>query len=248
MSIIIPGASNTNGIFVTGHDGDGHGDGHGYNRGNYGYNNGFNGYNNNNFDSHLYDSIHNVDTRVVEQGSDTRDKVSTVDTRVLEQGSNTRDKISNVDTRVLQEGSVTRERLSHFETNVINNLNRSTYDTLLSVEKTAAAGQNATQRVGDSVLVAIERSRAEVALSGQINAAKIELLAAQNFARVELLASQNFSATQAALAECCCELKELVKAEASAGRELARDIEARQVRDELQDAKLALALSKNGPK
>jgi len=142
------------------------------------------------------------------------------------------DSVHATDTRVLEQGSVTRERMTHAEGNLINNVNRVGFDTSLAVEKTAAAGQNTTQRVGDSVLVSIERSRAEVALSGQINAAKMELLAAQNF-----------SAVTAALAACCCELKELIKSEAGAGRDLARDVEARAIRDELADLKLKSALS-----
>lgn len=142
------------------------------------------------------------------------------------------DSIHATDTRVLEQGSITRENIGHVEGNLVNNINRVGYDTSLAVEKTASAGQNAIQRVGDSVLVAIERSRAEVALSGQINSAKQELLAAQNFAAIS-----------AALAACCCELKELIKSEGSAGRDLARDIEARQVRDELADFKLKSALA-----
>lgn len=183
-SIVIPGATNPNGVFVTGHEGH---EGHRYR-------------DNHHFNDHAHNAIHNA--------------------------------VHNVDTRVLEQGSGTREKISHAENNLLNNVNRVGYDTSLAVEKTAAANQNSTQRVGDSVLVAIERSRAEVALSGQINSAKMELLAAQNFA-----------ATQAALAACCCELKELIKSEASSSRELARDVESRQLRDELQDAKLKAALA-----
>lgn len=146
--------------------------------------------------------------------------------------SHTKDSVHRVDTHVLEQGSATRQALCHAESNLVNNINKGNYDTTLAIDKNGSAGQIATQRVGDSVLVAIERSRAEITLSSQVIGAKQELLAAQNAASIA-----------AALAACCCELKELARAEGSASRELARDIEARQVRDELQDAKLKAALA-----
>lgn len=81
--------------------------------------------------------------------------------------------------------------------------------------------------------VEIQKSRAEILLNQKIDSAKNELLAAQNHA-----------ALSAALAACCCEIKELVRAEVSQTRELVRDLDHQKTRDELSELKMQMLLAK----
>lgn len=66
--------------------------------------------------------------------------------------------------------------------------------------------------------------------------ADTQLDAARNTAALQLTAAQNAAKLSAELADCCCEVKELVRAEAGTTRELIRDGETQRLRDALAAA------------
>lgn len=136
------------------------------------------------------------------------------------------------------------ERITDAEQNVINIINQSKYDTAIAIEKVSAANLVTQEKIGAANQLTVEKISAATQLAIEKSRAEIQLQASIVGSKNELLAAQNFAAVLAELAKCCCEMKELVRSEGSAGRELAREIEARAVRDELVDAKLALALAK----
>lgn len=96
------------------------------------------------------------------------------------------------------------------------------FDMLVAVEKVGAANQLATEKIGAATALAIEKTAAAAALTAANNHAEIlrEML------------------------KCCCETRELIRAEADVTRALIRDNELASVRQELADAKLAALLAK----
>lgn len=111
-------------------------------------------------------------------------------------------------------------------------------DVALAVEKVGAAGQLTSEKLGAATQLAIEKTAAASILATEKTAAAAQLFAAQNHA-----------AALAQAAECCCEIKELVREEAGRTRDLVNTIESNRVRDALADAKseiLALRLGAGG--
>lgn len=96
------------------------------------------------------------------------------------------------------------------------------FDAQVAVEKVGAANQLATEKIGAANQLAIEKIGAAAALQ----------------------ASTNHSEVLREMLKCCCEQKELIRAEADLTRALIRDNELARVRLELADAKLAAALAK----
>lgn len=92
----------------------------------------------------------------------------------------------------------------------------------VAIERNGAANSLATEKTAAATALAIEKTAAASALEGHKNTAT---LAAQ-------------------LAECCCEIKELVRAEACTTRELINSVEAGRIRDQLADAKQELLIAK----
>src|ERR1051326_1840276 len=70
--------------------------------------------------------------------------------------------------------------------------------------------------------------------------AAVQLLAVQNAAAAALAAATNTAAIQKSLSDCCCEVKELIRGEAQATRELIAANEAADLRSKLSVANSAL--------
>lgn len=69
---------------------------------------------------------------------------------------------------------------------------------------------------------------------------------AAGFAAAQLVAFQHKADSDAKAAECCCDLKALILAEGAKGRELANEIEARRVQNELQRLQTQVAILTGG--
>lgn len=76
--------------------------------------------------------------------------------------------------------------------------------------------------------------------------ADTQLDAARNTAGLQLTAAQNAAKLSAELAECCCEVKELVRTEATSTRELIQSTETQRLRDALASANQELLTIKIG--
>lgn len=75
-------------------------------------------------------------------------------------------------------------------------------------------------------------------------AAATNLAIERTAAAAALAHCQNAAALQAAIAACCCDVKELIRAEADKTRETVRDIELHRTQTELADLKMAALLAK----
>lgn len=101
------------------------------------------------------------------------------------------------------------------------------HDNEVAIEKTAQATEIAVEKTGAAAILAVEKTAA----AGQ------------------LFAAQNTADIRRDLAECCCEIKELVREEGTRTRELVNSLELSRVRDALADAKnelLAVRLGGGG--
>lgn len=81
--------------------------------------------------------------------------------------------------------------------------------------------------------VNVEKSGRAAELATEKTAAATQLLAVQNAAAVALAQATNTAAILAAQAECCCELKELIRAENGATRDLINTNSMAALRDAL---------------
>lgn len=129
-------------------------------------------------------------------------------------------------------------------------------DVLTAVEKNGAAGILATNVAAGALGVAIEKTAASTNLAIEKTAAATNLaiektaaagmlLAVQNAGASALTAAQNHALALAQAAECCCEIKELVRADGEKTRDLVSSINAANLATQLVDAKqtiLALRL------
>jgi hypothetical protein len=136
----------------------------------------------------------------------------------------------------------------------------------LATEKTGAAGQLTTEKVGAAGQLATERTAAAVAQANAQNFANTQNLLISGFKdgrfdaatlTASILNGQvvgfkdgrydaavNAAAIQAALAECCCELRTAVAKEGDETRTLMNAIDGRRADRELVDAKNEAALLK----
>jgi hypothetical protein len=114
----------------------------------------------------------------------------------------------------------------------------------LATEKTAAASQLAIEKTAAAMQLAIEKTAAaqqlsteKVAAAQQLTSEKIgaaQILATEKTSAAGvLLATQNQAAALAQAAECCCEMKELVSAEANRTRDLINAGVTQNLRDAL---------------
>lgn len=113
------------------------------------------------------------------------------------------------------------------------------FDNGVAIEKNGMGNLLATEKVAAAINLAVEKIGSATSLAVEKTAAASQLQAAQNHA---------LALAQAA--ECCCEIKELVREEAGRTRDLINTIESNRVRDALTDAKteiLALRLGAGGP-
>lgn len=101
----------------------------------------------------------------------------------------------------------------------------------LAVEKVGAAGQLATEKIGAAINLTIEKTAAATNLTVEKTSAAIQLEALRN--RSDVLA---------AIAACCCELKE----GQAATNALILSVDANRVRDDLNQARQELLLLKVG--
>lgn len=69
------------------------------------------------------------------------------------------------------------------------------------------------------------------------NSSKIELLGFKHTADIKELANQRAFEAQKQMSDCCCEIKELVRAKADQTDELIRKLDTDRIRDQLNDAK-----------
>lgn len=81
----------------------------------------------------------------------------------------------------------------------------------------------------------------ESLLDSAKNTASVQLEAAKNAAAAALAAATNTAAIQAAIAECCCEQKELTRSEAETTRALINSLNTTSLERQLSDAKSALS-------
>jgi len=116
-------------------------------------------------------------------------------------------------------------------------IERNGRSTELAVEKTAAATQLSLCSGFKDTALAVQTTAAAGLLEATKNAAAAALAAATNAAAAALTACTNTAAIQAAIAECCCEQKELIKSEANATRDLINSLNTQTLQRELSDAK-----------
>ncbi len=140
--------------------------------------------------------------------------------------------------------------------------NRTGLAGITSTERNGGEGRLVTERTAGETRLVVHQSAAEI--RELVNdKATVNLIAikdtqhqvtkeacetrqqeAEHFAAIQLEACKNNSAVLAAIAECCCEQKELTRAEASATRELILSQNASSLATQLADAKLTIALAK----
>lgn len=145
----------------------------------------------------------------------------------------------------IDRGEQTRD-LMHGQRFEAEHLRDSSHDNHVAIEKVGMTGQITTEKIGAATALAVEKIGAASILAVEKIGSANQLQASQNFAALQLQASQNAAALAKDMAECCCEIKELIRAEGAATREQARSIEAARHAVELVDAKneiLALKLA-----
>jgi hypothetical protein len=115
--------------------------------------------------------------------------------------------------------------------------------TQLSIEKTAAAQQLATEKTAAATQLSIEKVAAAQMLATEKVAAAQILATEKTSAAGILLAVQNQAAALAQAAECCCEVKSLVREEAGKTRDLINAATVQGLRDALLAAQRFVPLT-----
>lgn len=116
----------------------------------------------------------------------------------------------------------------------------------IAIEKVGQAGELATEKTAAAINLAVEKVGAAGILVAEKTAAASQLQAAQIGAAATLFAAQNHTLALAQAAECCCELKELVREEGVRTRELMNGLELTRVRDALADSKMENIVARLG--
>ena len=116
---------------------------------------------------------------------------------------------------------------------VTRDIHKETSDNHVAIERAASAALVATVENAHNIEIAIEKTAAAGLLATKV----AELATANQFAIAALTAANNTAAIQAAIAECCCETKALIIEKANGTDALIRQLDADNVRQELQDAK-----------
>lgn len=107
----------------------------------------------------------------------------------------------------------------------------------LAVEKTAAALGIAIEKTAAATQVAIDNRADQLANQAISNFNGLNVAVEKTAAAMALAAALNTAAIQAQAAECCCEIKELVREEAGKTRELIQSIQASNLAVQLVDTK-----------
>lgn len=110
-------------------------------------------------------------------------------------------------------------------------------NTVISIEKNGRSAELATEKVGAANQLATERTAAAVATANASNFSNTQNLLVSGFKDGRFDAAVNTAALQSAIAECCCEVRTAIAAEACATRELVSSIDARRADRELVDSK-----------
>jgi uncharacterized protein YpuA (DUF1002 family) len=111
--------------------------------------------------------------------------------------------------------------------------------------KNAAAGilEAAKNAAATQIAQAKDAAATQVLLQTKSDAQTLFL--AQNFATSNALVNERFKDTDARLAECCCELKSLIKDDGEKTRDLVNSIQASNLALSLADAKAEIIVLKN---
>jgi hypothetical protein len=172
--------------------------------------------------------------------SDVRDSAHGVSRDVTSGQRDILGEVSNTRDATRQEGTFTRERIQTEGRNLSEGqgtIRREIAVESGNIRKDICETQNA---------IRVESSLTREVVKDQVNTARMEMLrefglvqlkAAENTAAIQLEAQKNTAALARQLDECCCEVKELVRGEATATRELFNATEAARLRDALADAK-----------
>lgn len=118
-------------------------------------------------------------------------------------------------------GAFNTAAMDRFGYAILNAVEHNGRDNIVETTRQALATQIAIEKIGAAQALAICNSTREL----------------------QLQAAQNTAALQAALAECCCELKQ----GQAATNALIREVESNRIRDELSDAKSELAFLRHLP-
>lgn len=104
-------------------------------------------------------------------------------------------------------------------------------ETRLAIERNSGE----SRAMIDRLAIAAARDIADIRREACENKSEIVLEGCKNTNALTLQAAENKAVLMAQIAECCCELKELTRAEAGATRDLIREGENNRLRDRLAD-------------
>lgn len=149
---------------------------------------------------------------------------------------------------VIDAGEHTRDLLAsqRFEG---EHLRDALFDSIVAIEKVGAANQLATEKVAAASILAVEKTSSANQLANRLDFANTQNLLISGFKDGRYDAAVNTAALQASIAECCCEVKELIREDGGKTRELVAANEAARIRDDLalvREENLFLRLNGNG--
>lgn len=174
----------------------------------------------------VHAAVHEVDEAVCELG-----KLVSGEARFLSKA------IADMNVEIAEasaEGQLTTERAANGLRNAVDASFANTQNLLINGFKDGRYDAAANTA---SIQLEAAKNASAIALAQCTNTAAIQLEAAKNAAAAALASCQNTAAILAAQEKCCCELKELVRAEGASGRDLQRAIESSRQESELRDAK-----------
>lgn len=129
----------------------------------------------------------------------------------------------------------------HLDSDSLNDALRDTVKDIaavgVSVEKNGAANQLATEKTAAAGVLATEKNASANQLANRLDFANTQNLLISGFKDGRYDAAVNTAALQAALAECCCEVKELIREDGGKTRDLVAANEAARIRDDLAAAR-----------
>jgi len=107
----------------------------------------------------------------------------------------------------------------------------------VAVERTGRSTELAVEKLGAANQLAVEKTAAATQLASKLDFANTQNLLISGFKDGRYDAAVNTAAVQATLAECCCEIKELVREDGGKTRELIQAIDSARLAGQLTDAK-----------
>ncbi len=106
----------------------------------------------------------------------------------------------------------------------------------VAIERNGRSAELATEKIGAANILEASRNAAAINLAIEKTSAASILEASKNAAAAQLFAAQNHAAALAQAAACCCELKELIRAEGGQTRDLINANTVQNLRDALAAA------------